>query len=40
MARLPGTFAKMKNSRAFAREGETNAFTRISKSIVDTLAKH
>lgn len=37
---VDGVLDKLKNSRAFEREGETNVFTRISKSIVDTLAKH
>lgn len=31
---------KLKNVGAFERDGETNAFARVSKSIVDTLAKH
>lgn len=35
-----GVFDKLQNSGAFDREGETNAFARISKSIVDSLAKH
>ncbi|XP_022968925.1 nuclear pore complex protein NUP133 isoform X1 [Cucurbita maxima] len=34
------SFEKLKNSGAFDREDETNVFTRMSKSIVDTLAKH
>lgn len=38
--KVDGVLDKLKNSRAFEREGETNVFTRISKSIVDTLAKH
>ncbi|XP_041992032.1 nuclear pore complex protein NUP133-like isoform X1 [Salvia splendens] len=37
---VDGVLDKLKNSRAFEREGGTNVFTRISKSIVDTLAKH
>lgn len=35
-----GVFDKLKSSGAFDREGETNVFARISKSIVDSLAKH
>nr|XP_043628339.1 nuclear pore complex protein NUP133 isoform X2 [Erigeron canadensis] len=35
-----GTFNKLQNSGAFERDGETNVFARVSKSIVDTLAKH
>lgn len=31
---------KVRGSGAFERDGETNVFSRISKSIVDTLAKH
>ncbi|KAL6570478.1 hypothetical protein OROGR_000028 [Orobanche gracilis] len=31
---------KLKISKAFEREGEINVFTRTSKSMVDTLAKH
>lgn len=34
------SFGKLKNAGAFDREGEANVFARISKSIVDTLAKH
>lgn len=37
---VTGAFDKLKSSRAFKRDGETSVFTRISKSIVDTLAKH
>lgn len=37
---ITGALDKLKISRAFERDGETNVFTRISKSIVDTLAKH
>ncbi|KAL0288368.1 UNVERIFIED_CONTAM: Nuclear pore complex protein [Sesamum angustifolium] len=37
---VDGVLDKLKNSRAFEREGEINVFTRTSKSIVDTLAKH
>ncbi|KAI3755660.1 hypothetical protein L1987_55465 [Smallanthus sonchifolius] len=35
-----GTLNKLQNSGAFERDGETNVFARVSKSIVDTLAKH
>ncbi|WCJ37399.1 Nucleoporin Nup133/Nup155-like [Euphorbia peplus] len=34
------SFFKLQNSGAFERDGETNVFSRMSKSIVDTLAKH
>ncbi|KAL8477953.1 hypothetical protein ACS0TY_030016 [Phlomoides rotata] len=37
---VDGVLDKLKNSRAFEREGEINVFTRTSRSIVDTLAKH
>lgn len=37
---LNNSFEKLKNSGAFERESETNVFTRMSKSIIDTLAKH
>ncbi|GER40868.1 nucleoporin [Striga asiatica] len=37
---VDGVLDKLKNSRAFEREGEINVFARMSKSIVDTLAKH
>ncbi|KAK4492929.1 hypothetical protein RD792_000256 [Penstemon davidsonii] len=37
---VDGVLDKLKNSRAFEREGEINVFTRTSKSIIDTLAKH
>ncbi|KAK4787562.1 hypothetical protein SAY86_011395 [Trapa natans] len=37
---VDGSFEKLKNAGAFDREGEANVFTRASKSIVDTLAKH
>lgn len=37
---VEGSLDKLKYSGAFEREGETNAFARLSKSIVDTLAKH
>lgn len=38
--RADGVFDKLQKSGAFDREGETNVFARISKSIVDSLAKH
>ncbi|XP_057508385.1 nuclear pore complex protein NUP133 [Actinidia eriantha] len=31
---------KLRSAGAFERDGETNVFARVSKSIVDTLAKH
>ncbi|KAJ9551537.1 LOW QUALITY PROTEIN: hypothetical protein OSB04_015582 [Centaurea solstitialis] len=37
---VTGTLNKLQNSGAFERDGETNVFARLSKSIVDTLAKH
>lgn len=37
---VDGAIQKLKNFGAFERDGETNAFARVSKSIVDTLAKH
>lgn len=37
---VDGALQKLKNFGAFERDGETNAFARVSKSIVDTLAKH
>ncbi|KAL3646114.1 hypothetical protein CASFOL_011294 [Castilleja foliolosa] len=37
---VDGALDKLKNTRAFEREGEINVFARTSKSIVDTLAKH
>ncbi|KAL3510013.1 hypothetical protein ACH5RR_029414 [Cinchona calisaya] len=37
---VEGSLDKLKHSGAFDRDGETNVFARISKSIVDTLAKH
>lgn len=37
---VDGSLEKLKNARAFERDGETNAFARASKSIVDSLAKH
>lgn len=37
---VDGALQKLKNFGAFERDGETNAFARVTKSIVDTLAKH
>ncbi|CAA0831084.1 Nuclear pore complex protein NUP133 [Striga hermonthica] len=37
---VDGVLDKLKNSKAFEREGEINVFARMSKSIVDTLAKN
>nr|GEW82151.1 nuclear pore complex protein NUP133 [Tanacetum cinerariifolium] len=37
---VSGTLDKLKKSGAFERDGETNVFARVSKSVVDTLAKH
>ncbi|XP_050205728.1 nuclear pore complex protein NUP133 isoform X2 [Mercurialis annua] len=37
---VDASFVKLQKSGAFERDGETNVFTRTSKSIVDTLAKH
>lgn len=37
---VTGTLNKLQNSGAFERDGEINVFARVSKSIVDTLAKH
>ncbi|XAR68175.1 hypothetical protein NMG60_11003215 [Bertholletia excelsa] len=37
---VDGLLDKLQNAGAFERDGETNIFARISKSIVDTLAKH
>lgn len=37
---VTGTLNKLQNSGAFERDGETNVFARVSKSIIDTLAKH
>jgi nuclear pore complex protein Nup133 len=37
---VDGSLEKLKSSGAFERDGETNVFARMSKSIVDTLAKH
>lgn len=37
---VEGSLEKLQKSRAFERGEETNVFARLSKSIVDTLAKH
>lgn len=37
---VDGSFEKLRNSGAFERDGETSVFTRVSKSIIDTLPKH
>jgi len=37
---VDGSLEKLQSSGAFERDGETNVFARMSKSIVDTLAKH
>lgn len=37
---VDGSLEKLQNAGAFERDGETNIFSRTSKSIVDTLAKH
>jgi len=37
---VEGVFEKLQVKGAFEKEGETNVFARLSKSIVDTLAKH
>ncbi|KAL2938670.1 hypothetical protein RDABS01_022119 [Bienertia sinuspersici] len=37
---VDGSLVKLKNVRAFERDGEINVFVRASKSIVDSLAKH
>lgn len=37
---VEGSFEKLERKGAFEKEGETNVFARMSKSIVDTLAKH
>ncbi|XP_057528042.1 nuclear pore complex protein NUP133 isoform X1 [Amaranthus tricolor] len=37
---VDGSLEKLKSVGAFERDGETNAFARASKSIVDSLAKH
>ncbi|MQL94788.1 hypothetical protein Taro_027453 [Colocasia esculenta] len=38
--KVEGAFEKLKKSGAFEKEGAVNVFARMSKSIVDTLAKH
>ncbi|KAF3786219.1 Nuclear pore complex protein [Nymphaea thermarum] len=38
--KVEGVFDKLKNSKAFEKDGETNIFVCASKSIVDTLPKH
>ncbi|KAI5432662.1 nuclear pore complex protein NUP133 [Lathyrus oleraceus] len=35
-----GSLEKLETSGSFERDGETNVFMRMSKSIIDTLAKH
>ncbi|KAJ4839202.1 hypothetical protein Tsubulata_048013 [Turnera subulata] len=37
---VDGSFEKLQHSGAFERDGETSVFSRISKSIIDTLPKH
>ncbi|CAK7349111.1 unnamed protein product [Dovyalis caffra] len=37
---VDASYEKLRSSGAFERDGETNVFTRTSKSIIDTLAKH
>ncbi|GAB4859344.1 hypothetical protein Ancab_010807 [Ancistrocladus abbreviatus] len=37
---VDGSLERLIKSGAFERDGEMNAFARVSKSIVDTLAKH
>ncbi|KAL6135129.1 hypothetical protein ACLB2K_067357 [Fragaria x ananassa] len=37
---VDASLEKLKNAGAFERDRETNVFARLSKSIVDTLAKH
>ncbi|ONK67430.1 uncharacterized protein A4U43_C06F20170 [Asparagus officinalis] len=37
---VEGAFEKLRVKGAFEKEGETNVFARVSKSIVDTLPKH
>ncbi|KAL5729723.1 hypothetical protein ACHQM5_002629 [Ranunculus cassubicifolius] len=37
---VDGSLERLKNSGAFEKDAERNVFTRMSKSIVDTLAKH
>ncbi|KAG5251990.1 nuclear pore complex protein [Salix suchowensis] len=38
--KVDASYEKLQSSGAFERDGETNVFTRASKSIIDTLAKH
>lgn len=38
--KVEGALEKLRKKGAFDKEGETNIFARMSKSIVDTLAKH
>ncbi|PON80716.1 Nucleoporin [Parasponia andersonii] len=38
--KVEGSLEKLQRTRAFERGEETNVFARMSKSIVDTLAKH
>ncbi|CAA6667343.1 unnamed protein product [Spirodela intermedia] len=38
--KVEGAFEKLKKNRAFEKEGAMNVFARMSRSIVDTLAKH
>ncbi|XP_038975715.1 nuclear pore complex protein NUP133-like [Phoenix dactylifera] len=38
--KVEGALEKLRKKGAFEKEGEINVFTRMSKSIVDTLAKH
>lgn len=37
---VDGSLEKLETSGSFERDGETNVFVRMSKSIIDTLAKH
>lgn len=39
-AQVDNALDKLTSSGAFEREGEANIFSRVSKSIIDTLAKH
>ncbi|KAJ6686817.1 NUCLEAR PORE COMPLEX PROTEIN NUP133 [Salix purpurea] len=38
--KVDASYEKLQSSGAFERDEETNVFTRASKSIIDTLAKH
>ncbi|KAJ4980464.1 hypothetical protein NE237_031301 [Protea cynaroides] len=38
--KVDGSLEKLKNSGALEKDGEANVFARMSRSIVDTLAKH